>query len=526
MLRSQALCFALLLCFASNARLWSQAGNDSPSGYRLQANTRVVLTDVTVMDKHNHPVRGLQASDFRIFDNNKPQAIASFEEHIKGNAASVPVASSPAGNNAYSNDYLAHPPRVLNVIFLDLTNIDIGDQMYLDYQLGKLFDNLKPDEPMAIYARPGNASILLQGFTSDPVLLRKAVRKLLPRFPPFGREYMDDFETLRQISAYLGPIPGRKNVLWLSGGSTIFKQENWGALLTDADWRPIYDELETNRIAVYPIDVRGLMLTISSVAPHGQPSAESTRQNDQHGLMNDVAVATGGRAIYNDNGIAQAIAGIVEQDGQYYTLTYSPAHFTYNSKWHKVRVTIPGSNYRLSYRRGYFADAANKPEGPTRTRLHPGGTTEVMSTDRRPIIFEARIYPGMPTNSPSLHPQHAVHRGAMPYTVESSLPLDAFTIRNVDGKWKANCGLEMIALNNNGSVVAQVSKNITFTLRDEAARHPAGQELPLEEEIDLPKGDVYIYIAIADTGSRRLGALEIPYHVAAPKQLQAMSASK
>ncbi|MFL6429816.1 MAG: hypothetical protein ACJ71S_16335 [Acidobacteriaceae bacterium] len=158
--------------------------------------------------------------NFHVFDNNKPQGIASFEEHRKDDVA--PSAPRVLQAGVYSNDYLAHPPRVLNILFIDLTNIEIPDQMYLNYELGKFFDSLKPDEPIAIYARLGDASVLLQSFTSDPALLRAAVRRVMPRFPSMGREYMDDFQTLRQIELYAGAIPGRKNVLWLSGGSMLF----------------------------------------------------------------------------------------------------------------------------------------------------------------------------------------------------------------------------------------------------------------------------------------------------------------
>ncbi len=57
------------------------SGSGSQPGYSLQANSRVVLTDVTVTDKKGNPVHGLKASDFRISDNKSPQEIASFEEH-------------------------------------------------------------------------------------------------------------------------------------------------------------------------------------------------------------------------------------------------------------------------------------------------------------------------------------------------------------------------------------------------------------------------------------------------------------
>jgi VWFA-related protein len=185
-----SLCVALLTLHVASlpARAQSSGESSGPqSGYTFHANSRVVLTDVTVTDKRGNPVHGLKATDFRIFDNREPQEVASFEEHGKGDTVLAPPGVSPPG--VFSNAYLEHPPRVLNILFIDHTNIEIADQMYLNYQLGKFFDMLRPDEPVAIYARPGNASILLQGFTSDPARLRAAVKKLLPHYPPLGREY-------------------------------------------------------------------------------------------------------------------------------------------------------------------------------------------------------------------------------------------------------------------------------------------------------------------------------------------------
>jgi VWFA-related protein len=186
-----SLCVALLTLHVASlpARAQSSGESSGPqSGYTFHANSRVVLTDVTVTDKRGNSVHGLKATDFRIFDNREPQEVASAEEHGKGDTVLAPPPGvSPPG--VFSNAYLEHPPRVLNILFIDLTNIEIADQMYLNYQLGKFFDTLRPDEPVAIYVRPGNASILLQGFTSDPARLRAAVKKLLPHYPPLGREY-------------------------------------------------------------------------------------------------------------------------------------------------------------------------------------------------------------------------------------------------------------------------------------------------------------------------------------------------
>ncbi len=501
------------------AHAQANAGSGSQSGYTFRANSRVVLTDVTVTDRNGNPVHGLKARDFHVFDNNKPQEIASFEEHRQDDAAPSAPLALPAG--MYSNDYLAHPPRVLNILFIDLTNIEIADQMYLSYQLGKFFDTLKPDEPIAIYARPGDASILLQSFTSDPALLRAAVKRVMPRFPPLGREYMDDFQTLRQIETYVGQIPGRKNVLWLSGGSTFFLRTDATLLQGQAEWRALYDELEEQRIAIYPIDARGLT-TIGS-----------SRMLAQHAVMSQVAEATGGFAFYDNNGIAQSIAHTIEDDGDYYTLTYSPRNFVYDNKWHKVRVALPGTYYTLGYRRGYFADATNTIEqrpSRSRTRLLASGTTaEELPSQRAPIIFQASVREGTDpsvTSTTEANARPARQKGTAPFTVQYSLPLDAFAIKMVSGKPTVQCAAAVIAFNANGTLTARHAQEITFTLKDEAASRPAGKRLPVNVEVQLAAGDVYLYLAAWDVSSKRLGSLEIPYHVDAPKRPHETHASQ
>ena len=237
MIARSFLASVFMIAFSLSACAQASMQGGQQSGYRLLANSRVVLTDVTVTDKQGNPVRGLKVSDFRILDNNKPQQIGSFEEHSEIDTA--PVVQSAPAPGIYSNDYLVHPPRVLNILFLDLTNISTEDQMYLNYQLGKLFDALGPDEPVAVYARTGGASILLQSFTSDGALLRAAVKRAMPRFLPPGREYLDDFQTLRQIELYLGQIPGRKNVLWFSGGSTLYLRPDATVLSAESKWREV-----------------------------------------------------------------------------------------------------------------------------------------------------------------------------------------------------------------------------------------------------------------------------------------------
>lgn len=484
----------------------AQQGAPPSSGYTLQANTRVVLVDVTVTDQSGQTIRGLRASDFQVFDNKKPQQIASFEEHRADQVA--PAVQPVRAAGVYSNDYLAHPPATVNFLFLDMVNISIEDQGYLLYQLDKLFDQLRAQDQVAIYARTGGASFLLQGFTSDRSLLRKAARTVIPRFPPPGRDYLTDSQLLEQMAWLLGDIPGRKNVLWFSGGSTIYLQPppgfvrgiQSGALqsVSFQSLQPIYDLLEADRIAIYPIDVRGLT------------TADPPGMFEQHSVMEQTAEATGGRAVVNNNGLALNAAAILHEDGDYYTLTYTPDHLAYNNKWHGIRVTAPGRYVTLRYRRGYFADAT--PTGMStksqrvRTRVVAGGSTvQVPPSAHQPIIFEASVT----TSGPAVK-----SKSSLPLTVHYSLPLDAFAVKDVDGKPTVRCGVAVYAFNGNGTLVGKRAEQVAFTLKPAAASDPAGRTLPLDVTLDSQKGNVYLMIATWDLGGgQRVGTVQIPYRV-------------
>jgi hypothetical protein len=113
-----------------------------------------------------------------------------------------------------------------------------------------------------------------------------------------------------------------------------------------------------------------------------------------------------------------------------------------------------------------------------------------------------------------------------PFTVHYTLPLDAFAIGSEHGKWTVRCGTLVIAFNSNGTIIAHHAEEVTFTLKDEAVRQPAGKVLPVDVEIDLSRGDAYLYLGAWDVTSKRLGTLEIPYHADVAKAAQDSHGSK
>jgi VWFA-related protein len=520
----------------------SQPAAASPPGssstLTLHADTRIVLADVTVTDRHGNPVHHLPASDFQVFDNDRLQRLASFEERDDTSSTLSSAPAGPAG--VFSNNY-QHLPPILNVLVLDTTNLELPDQMYLRLQLSKFVKTLPRAQPIAIFERHGDNAVLLQDFTTDPILLQAAVARALPRILLTGREYRSDTDTLRQIGAYLSQVPGRKNVLWFSGGSTAYLLDGLAALSAPApsatssspgaaaatpptpfatpsigegsgELREVYDELEAARVAIYPIDARAL--TFEGDAAMGPQQAE----------MNDIARATGGEAFFNMNGLARIASHIVSTDSSSYTLTYSPRNFHYDNKWHRIRITLKDSSLHLSYRRGYFADKPHTlmPKHPGRKTFLTGDSdepTKVMPPDLRssPLLFQAKVRrdaePPDAEFVPLPHPVAAA-KGTTAFAVDYSLSTSALKPVPIDGAPRATVIFAIIALDGNGERVAQSFDRVRFALSPDSPP----KQLKVEQQIDLRKGSDFLALVVWDPGSGRLGSLEIPLHVHSPHQ--------
>jgi VWFA-related protein len=501
---SAVLALVVLSTTLSSSLAQQQSSKGTPSSapaYTLQQGTRIVLTDVTVTDERGNPVHGLPASAFHVFDNKKPQAIASFEEH-----AGLPaVKLVPTSLGVFTNDYLTHLPPVLNVIVIDIANIQIADQMWLNYQLSRFLDNLPPDQLLAIYLRAGSGCFLVQDFTTDRRLLIAGLHKAIPRFPPLGREYLSDIDTLHQISACLSRFPGRKNVLWFSGGSTAFLRPDGAVFQDQAAIRAVYDELEQERIAVYPVDARGLTVH------------DGLQMAGQHGMMEDTAHATGGRAFYDNNGLSQIALHLVNTSGSFYTLTYSPSNFHFDNKWHKVRIKLDGGSYQLSYREGYFADSGSgQKAAQPGTTLQDSGNKAEDQLRTNPIIFQATVLPASDPRLASLEPDSVIvpspqrKKGPLPLTVRYSLPIDGLTGQTIAGKEKFVFQLAAIAISRYGNSAERNFNQVTLSYDQGSFPHRAHAPIVIDQQLSLAKDDEFIFLAVWDLASGRLGTLQMP----------------
>ena len=241
-----------------------------------------------------------------------------------------------------------------------------------------------------------------------------------------------------------------------------------------------------------------------------------------------MAYATGGQAFYSDNDLNGITKHLLASDGSFYSLTYSPLDLPLDNKWHKIRVKVEGGPYHLSYRSGYFADGSvGKQEQTSRPRtrlLWNGEKLQVSELRDRPIIFQASVLPASDPAMPSLDkglgssPLPAVKKGSVPFLIHYTVPLDALTVRVVDGKHKIIVGVAAIGLDPNGSMLDHRFEQIMMTLPDDILSRSPDLPISVDQRIDLAKDNKFLQLGLWDTGSGRFGRIEIPIDVPKPAQ--------
>jgi hypothetical protein len=121
--------------------------------------------------------------------------------------------------------------------------------------------------------------------------------------------------------------------------------------------------LNTANIAVYPVDVRGLVglpftdasKRIKLDRTRGIPASMSTVDNRNVLTMNYVADLTGGRAFLDTNDLAGALRKAIDDSAVTYTLGYHVQEADWGSKYHKINVTVKRPGVKIRTKKGYLA---------------------------------------------------------------------------------------------------------------------------------------------------------------------------
>src|SRR5208283_2546441 len=252
----------------------SAAANDQAvaTGTVIRTESRIVLVDAVVTDKKGKYVANLTQNDFKVFEDNKEQAISSFS-----------FGSDPTVQAKGQQHYM--------ILFFDNSSMQMPDQLQARNAAAKFIEkSAGPDRLMAV-VEYGGAMTVRQNFTANAKLLEAAVsRAHAPNIetnpqsdsqtvdvaslgtPTFGLPSMSAESSfgvrnmllsIRSLARNLRAVPGRKMLILFSAGFPLDTESM-------SELTATIDACNKANVAVYSVDVRGLMVPMPGGSAHLQ----------------------------------------------------------------------------------------------------------------------------------------------------------------------------------------------------------------------------------------------------------------
>jgi VWFA-related protein len=220
------------------------------------------------------------------------------------------------------------------------------------------------------------------------------------------------------MTNHLAGLPGRKNLIWISGGFPLARGFERRTFKPDID--EAVRALDHANVAIYPVDARSLNIHFKAGAAASLPLSTGTRppvgptpdstQRDMQNLRtlidaaveNELAARTGGRAYVDTNDLTKAfrdsIRDAVNDSALTYTLGFYPDSDPADGKFHKIEVKIPArSGLNLHYRKGYL-DRGEQPHDAG------AGRVELRDTVWSPVDFSGINVVVQIASSDAAHP--------------------------------------------------------------------------------------------------------------------------
>jgi VWFA-related protein len=551
----------------------------------LSITTREVLLDVVVTDASKHPVTGLKASDFVVTEEGQGQGITHLEEHHPLSAADLGRIQMPAlPPNTFTNYNPVPNSNAYTVILLDAMDTPIAAQMYVREQLVSFLKHVQPGTPIAIFQLDSEMR-LIQGFSSDPKVLLAAAesKRDMPSLqkPSYASRSINQMvrnqvlgQGMQAMGKYLAAFPGRKNLIWFTARLPYwYASDNSDSAIEYREGHTFHDDfsvledgvvgltdaLTLSRVAVYPIDSRGLQtLPQFDASNRGNPGLPSnahfyTAQAFQHMDLDAIADATGGRAYYNTNGLDHILAEIVDDGSNYYTVAYSTTNTVWNGQFRRIKITVDRPGVKLQYRPGYYAvdrtqqeqrqlaamqkrmaNAAHqqyKPENDAGTQQQSngviakpkGGFDAAMELGAIPpteIIFTANVEKDdkvLKLNKKTPLPKDNYllpeFKDKPFHNCTVKIATDAHSLhvtKTADGIRHGAVQFVTAVYTPDGRMINSLETTASFDMRDATYRKMLDNGFPVMQEIAVPaKGNYFLRIGVHDLGDDRVGALEI-----------------
>ena len=474
----------------------------------LRANTRLVVLDVVVTDKHGVPVRNLSKSDFTILENGQEQQIASFEPASQHAPPPVGDNAPTAGKPDEANR--AMTSSALTILVLDELDTMPMDQAVARQQIRKFLQSHGPQlsEPTALLALEEKRLELLHDYTSDANALETSLEHHPARLPfrlmtaegqiGASERLADAIQALREIGASNSQFAGRKNVIWIGPGfpslNYMSAQPSEKAKLLGYV-RETSDLMWRGRLTIYTIDPKGLEIVhenIGGISAMGITAAPDTPTGEL--LFEQLAPQTGGRIFRGLNDLDAQIARSVEDGDSFYALSYYPSNRVWDGKFRSLRVVMRNSELIARTRNGYYAYPDLPPSPQEMDRLLSRAVINPLSYHSLEIQASAAL------------------SGSQPRIAKITVNIDANQLHwetPENGKRRCEITVVTAGFSPKGVVVAHALKELEVVVNEKKYAELTKKGMVMNLAMALPPAAVRMRVVARDSTNGNMGTADL-----------------
>jgi VWFA-related protein len=320
---------------------------------------------------------------------------------------------------------------------------------------------------------------------------------------------------MQQVAQALAEFPGRKSLIWASGGFPFSVSDNTMQLApagrdTLSDVLPLYEHtwqlLNDAQIALYPVDVKGLQNVSMASASISKPGKNFSRnmnwrQLDTQASFQTFASMTGGRAYFNSNDLVKGFRDAVNDSAEYYMLGYYLDQSKTKPGWRKLEVKVKRDHVEVRARSGFFVtNATVDPENSRTADISSALQSPLDYTSLAMVVHWDKIEPGKETGKK--HVNYEMH-----------LAPDAALVNESENN---HVMLEFVAVAKTpeGKTVDRpVGQSVDAHLTPEKLAGIRQKGVAYHGAIDLAPGEYTVRFVVRDNLSGRTGSVAAPLKV-------------
>jgi VWFA-related protein len=444
-----------------------------------------IVLDLVVRDKKGAAVSDLAATEVEVYEEGTKQTVSDFRRADATGA------------------------RPVALVFPNLTSEErVIAQAAVDELIKKQLAGLA----VSVF-NLGSELVPVQDFTTDPALLKAAVKRALDTKAKAG---FPEAHVLYSLVDRLKDVPGRKTAVVFAAGLAlpVGVEDLVGSLAGVANHhRVTFYGLDPRGVAVgskvdlakesegvsTEVWIRGAGLGHDDLQGYGV-NVDKDRPDASPQALAKLAASTGGFVSERTNNVSRPIREIAEDARGYYEISYTPAGPVTEGQFRKTEVKVAREGTEVQVRQGYVLGAVAPPVTAFEKRLADALAKE-------PLAGDVEVWDRV------LH--FAWDGKEMTHVVWVAVPLAKVALASdaQAGKFKGNVSVLSRVKDASGKVVATFSRPFPLDGPLDQMARAQSQTIPFVRRVKLSPGSYTLETAVRDESADKTTARRTPFEI-------------